>query len=122
MRERFYSKTQPEPNSGCLLWTGSAFYNGYGAVWVSGRMRGAHRVAWELERGQIPKDLQVCHRCDVRACVNIDHLFLGTVLDNMRDARSKGRTRTPNCRGEAHGMAKLSARDVAQIRAVYAGG
>lgn len=61
----------------------------------------AHRVAWELVHGPIADDLCVLHRCDNRLCVNVEHLFLGTRGDNIRDASVKGRARNQNS-GKTH--------------------
>jgi hypothetical protein len=93
--ERFFEKTQPEPNSGCLLWTGAVHPDGYGKISPGGREgpKIASRVAWEIARGPIPDGMLVCHRCDTPACVNIDHLFLGTDADNVQDMVRKGRAR-----------------------------
>ena len=55
----------------------------------------AHRVSYRLFKGE-PGSLFVCHHCDVRACVNPDHLFLGTVQDNADDMVRKGRS----CKGD----------------------
>ena len=55
----------------------------------------AHRVAWMLAHGPIPRGMNVLHRCDVPRCVNPDHLFLGTQHDNVRDMIAKGRARFP---------------------------
>jgi hypothetical protein len=106
LRERFEDKFTPEPNSGCWLWTGATVEKGYGVIYVSQTspkqkqvFRRAHRVAWELYRGEIPSDLIVCHRCDVPACVNPGHLFLGTHKDNLQDCARKGRLRTQRGKG-----------------------
>jgi predicted CXXCH cytochrome family protein len=69
---------------------------GYGYLSVFGRKARAHRVSWELYRGPIPKDALVLHRCDVRSCINPDHLFLGSQQANVRDAVSKGRWHNQN--------------------------
>ncbi len=75
----------------CQEWQGALDPTGYGAVKVKGKKRGAHRVAWQSVNGSIPPGLMVLHRCDNRACVRPDHLFLGTSKDNMQDCRAKGR-------------------------------
>lgn len=80
----------------CWLWTGSIDVSGYGDCWFRGKTDGAHRVAWLIFNGEITDGLFVLHRCDNPKCVNPEHLFLGTHSDNMRDASSKGRLKTPN--------------------------
>lgn len=75
----------------CVLWTGALKPNGYGQRTFRGRSMSAHRAAWIEAYGDIPEGMHVCHRCDVRACVRLDHLFLGTRSDNMRDMFAKGR-------------------------------
>lgn len=119
VEERFWEKVDKSagPN-GCWLWTASCNPGGYGAFGYHGSVTHAHRVAWELTNGSIPKGLGALHHCDNPPCVNPAHLFLGTQADNAKDAVSKGRMHP----GEAHGRSKLTAADVLAIRAQYAEG
>lgn len=94
--EAFNERYMPEPNSGCWIWIGNANRDGYGLL--TGSRKGkpyflAHRVSWEMHKGAIPDGLHVLHRCDMPACVNPDHLFLGTHSENMHDMGRKGRGR-----------------------------
>lgn len=123
--ERFWKAV--EKTETCWLWRGARKTFGYGVIGSGGNdstSLHAHRVSWEIHHGQIPNGLQVLHRCDVPACVNPDHLFLGTQGDNMRDAVAKGRWVAPRTAqsGEGHGSARLTAAQVADIRERYAAG
>ena len=88
---RLEEKSMPEPNSGCIFYTGSLNRSGYGEIRHQRRTYLAHRAAWELERGPIPDGFHVLHKCDVPCCINVQHLFLGTDADNMADKTKKGR-------------------------------
>jgi hypothetical protein len=89
---RFESKVFKLPESGCHLWTASLFDAGYGKFYVEkNKPVLAHRFSFILEHGSIPKGMCICHRCDVRSCVNPVHLFLGTIGDNNADRDNKGR-------------------------------
>lgn len=91
MKDRFELKFA-QAESGCWLWTAGVYPFGHGKFAVGGRRADrAHRVSWRLYRGDISDGLCVLHRCDVPACVNPKHLFLGTKLDNNMDKAIKGR-------------------------------
>lgn len=112
--ERFITYTSKD-ESGCWLWTGTKNAGGYGMMSHQGRQSVSSRVSWELHHGEIPKGMFVCHTCDVRHCVNPDHLWLGNNQDNMTDMSEKQR----NHRGEAHFRAKLTSESVIEIRKLH---
>lgn len=75
----------PEPNSGCLLWTGWYTSDGYGGIGINYKKYKAHRISWESIHGKIDDNMHVLHKCDNPACINVDHLYLGTPKDNSDD-------------------------------------
>lgn len=87
---RLALKSEPRPN-GCIEWTGGLNNCGYGQTSIYAKHVLAHRLAFELANGPIPAGVYVLHTCDNRVCVNPDHLWLGSQLDNVRDAITKGR-------------------------------
>lgn len=89
LMERIDSSAMWEPNSGCHLWLG-ALVRDHGVVKWEGKNLYVHRIAWEHERGSIPSDMMVLHKCGVGACFNVNHLALGTRLDNAADRRRHG--------------------------------
>lgn len=135
LAERLESSCVPEPNTGCWLWIGGTCAIGYGRLWFDGKARRAPRMSWIAFRGPIPDGLHVCHKCDTPACINPDHLFLGTIADNSADRHAKRRTwhfgkplveratrggpRLPPTPGKAR---KLTDEQVLEIRRRYAGG
>lgn len=114
---KYYTKTDT-----CWLWNGCCLDSGRGLFRFNGKVTVAARAAWELFRGPIPTGLFVLHKCDVPACVNPDHLFVGTQKDNMRDCVKKGRLSHQRPFGASHGGAKLSNKDVIKIRDKRKGG
>lgn len=96
-KQRFDAKWTPEPNTGCWLWSEGTDWAGYGYFRHAGELL-AHRCSYVLHSGPIPTGLHVLHKCDVPACVNPEHLFLGTHQDNMTDCKVKGRTQRANAK------------------------
>lgn len=124
----FWRRVRKAGENECWLWQGLKTDRGYGVASRGSRGFRAHRLSWTIHYGEIPEDMLVCHHCDVPACVNPKHLFLGTVKDNAVDCVQKGRhvsvygddhfSRTrPEllARGEANGAAKLNETNVREI-------
>lgn len=112
--EAMLARSIPEPNSGCWIWMGEVKRaSGYGECWATGRREDAHRSAYRLfVCDQIPDGLVVRHSCDIKLCVNPDHLSLGTQADNIADKVKRNR----QAKGTGHGSAKLTDDDVRLIR------
>lgn len=111
--DRLLGKREIAAN-GCWEWRGCLTQKGYGRFKMDGQCFLAHRASWLLQRGEIPAGMCVCHHCDNPACINPDHLFLGTNEDNVKDRVLKGRSARSD--GEHNANAKLSWSDVYFIR------
>lgn len=115
IRQRVTENYAPCPITGCWWWLGAvngAGGVGYGTIKIFGHPKMyAHRLAFEVAHGPIPRGRFVCHRCHNGhlGCVNPEHLYAGSALDNARDAKLSGRARKPTSqRGERHHSAKLT--------------
>jgi len=113
--EVFYTKFITEPNCGCWLWE-DFLLDGYGQVYYEDSRIAAHRYSFILHKGPIPDGYLVCHTCDIRCCVNPDHLFVGTSQDNMNDMKRKGRS--PNNKATNNPNSKLTWYDIEKIRLI----
>jgi hypothetical protein len=116
---RIFNRIQ-KAASGCWLYTGGISSSGYGIVSIKNRSVHVHRLAYSLKCGPIPEATCVLHRCDIRRCINPDHLFLGSLADNNRDCMDKGRT--ADRRGEKNTGAKFTPKRVARVRRAYGTG
>lgn len=118
--DKVIAYSMPVTESGCWIWLRSLSPSGYGQVFSGSMMEGAHRFSWRAFNGEIPEDACVLHKCDVRCCVNPDHLYVGDHQQNMDDMNGRGRGRYFG--GEENAFAKLSDQQVTSIRVAYASG
>jgi hypothetical protein len=86
--QRIAHYSKPDPLGGCHIWHGSITASGYGRLRYDGRNWLAHRLAWVAKHGPISDSMILCHRCNVKRCVNPDHLVLGTRADNNADTKA----------------------------------
>jgi hypothetical protein len=113
IKEQLLSGITVDDSSGCWLWTKGKNSDGYGFLMRDRCMIGVHRLSFMVFRGDIPIDMLVCHRCDVRNCINPEHLYLGTHADNMKDMSERKRTKFQD--GENNSSVKLTRSQVVDI-------
>ncbi len=101
-------KKRSKKSKDCILWTGNLTDRGYGQMQFHGKRTYVHRISYAINIGPIPEGMFICHTCDVRNCINPEHLFLGTAKENIQDMVRKGRNKT-----------KLSKEQVLEIREKY---
>lgn len=114
LTEHFWANVEPLSPNECWIWKGSRPDGRYGRMKDHGVAVSAHRVSYELHHGPIPSEMQVLHKCDNPPCVNPNHLFIGTPLDNMQDKTKKGRAYTP--KGKDNPSSRLDTEQVLDIR------
>lgn len=110
------SQSNTKIDGACIEWAHYRNSLGYGVKRVGRKIMLAHRIAWIDANGEIPQGLCVLHRCDNPPCINANHLFLGTRVDNNLDCMAKGRRPPPA--GERNSGAKLNAETVKIIRSL----
>ena len=115
LEAKFVKSNDPK---GCWIWFGAQRGVGYGAIKINGRVIDAHRAAYEIYKGPVPKGALILHTCDNRACVNPDHLVIGDHSQNQRDAMNRAGVKP----WRATRTTPLTSQEIAQIHSDYAGG
>lgn len=120
IKERLLNNIDANPINDCWKWNKCISSSGYGQIRINYKIRQAHRVsAMIFKNFDINSNLDVLHHCDNKLCINPKHLFIGTQKDNMKDCIKKGRHKRPNYYGEQHANAKLTIKQVQNIRKEY---
>lgn len=115
LKYRFEMKFKIDKPNKCWIWLKHKNKKGYGIFGIaSSKSVRAHRFSYELYVGKIPKGLLVCHKCDNPACVNPNHLWLGTIKENNSDRDKKGRC--VSLKGEKNGHAKITDKIAREIK------
>ena len=115
---KFLSKVKVDSSTGCHNFMGSTNHFGYGQIMVDRKLYLTHRLAWIIANGSVPEDMCVLHKCDNPQCINIEHLFLGTRVDNIEDMDSKNR----GVKGVKHHNVRFTEEQVVTILKLYHSG
>jgi hypothetical protein len=119
-QHRFFENVYKTNN--CWFWIGY-LKNGYGFIEIDGVGIYSHVLSFMIFKGKIPKGKEICHTCDIRQCINPEHLFAGTKLENIQDAWSKGLgSQPPITSGFSHHLATLTNIKVKEIRTLIQSG
>ena len=112
---KFWLKTDKQSDDACWIFLGATDKDGYGQFWDGDiqLMTRAHQFSAKIHLGDCPKGMCVCHTCDNPSCVNPNHLFYGSALDNQKDKMTKNR----QTKGESQGHSKLTNNQIEQIKA-----
>lgn len=119
--DRVFGRSVIDEN-GCHIFTGPKDGKGYGQIRYEGKAWRVHRWVYQHVNGPIPEGMGVLHKCDVPACINTAHLFLGTQKENMQDCADKKRANKPSGYKHKRPMAKVTDSDVEKIKQLLARG
>lgn len=121
LAERFWEKVEKRGPDDCWEWQATIHRTGYGQFGVArGRMKGAHRIAYRLTHGSIPKGAHILHTCDNKRCVNPAHLRTGTNAENCQEAWDRGLQ--PRRAGEDLPWTRYTANEVREVRWLHSEG
>ncbi|QNN97391.1 HNH endonuclease [Serratia phage SALSA] len=112
LEERLEAGSRVNEATGCIEWQGAKHHSGYGVITIKRKAKRAHRVAYEVAYGEIPKGKLLCHTCDNKLCINPAHLIPGTHKENMQDMVASGKS----LKGTKHHKAVLNEDLVREIR------